>query len=161
MTFAQGRIGRKELWFGWIKLFFINIALAIPFQIWKFSATRGAENLAQYYLRHERWFHISVWFYFLTWLLLAAPNTSLMIRRRHDRNRSGLDVVIYQVCTLASFFVWILLAGNYEFDYVPSGVVPRFGAFDYIFMAVSLPFSMYMLIVLGFLKGVRGPTKYD
>jgi uncharacterized membrane protein YhaH (DUF805 family) len=71
--------------------------------------------------------------------------TDLTVRRRHDRGRSGVDAMIFQILLLASVII-------HSFADAPDIV----GWLD----AVLVLFSLYLFVVLVLLPGNRGENAY-
>lgn len=71
--------------------------------------------------------------------------TDLTVRRRHDRGRSGVDAVIFQILLLASVII-------HSFADAPDMV----GWLD----AILVLYSLYLFVVLVLLPGNRGENAY-
>jgi uncharacterized membrane protein YhaH (DUF805 family) len=71
--------------------------------------------------------------------------TDLTVRRRHDRNRSGVDAVIWQILLLASVII-------HTFADAPDIV----GWLD----ALLVVYGFYLFVVLVLLPGTRGENQY-
>lgn len=91
-------------------------------------------------------------------LVLLWPTLALTLKRAHDRNRPGWDLVLIQVVATAST---VLPADVFETagrafdaaDYVAAAPVIVFGV-------LLLIASLYQLVVLGFLDGTPGPNRF-
>lgn len=71
--------------------------------------------------------------------------TDLAIRRRHDRNRSGVDAIVAAEIGVGNLVLALFRPG------APEGMV---------FGAVGIVVFVYLLVVLIFLPGTRGPNRY-
>jgi uncharacterized membrane protein YhaH (DUF805 family) len=87
-------------------------------------------------------FTTSPWATFAVSLLLAFPWLSLAVKRRKDRGSSGLDVYVYFGLSELALFLTCL------------------GASVLILEVVDFFFALYLLVVLGFLRGTIGPNRY-
>ena len=71
--------------------------------------------------------------------------TDLGVRRRHDRNRSGVDVVVYQLLAVASVIIHLF-----------ADAADIVGWLD-LFLAA---YALYLFVVLVLLPGNRGENRY-
>jgi uncharacterized membrane protein YhaH (DUF805 family) len=131
----RGRIGRTIFWFGAILLLaiFLGITFVIVYQ------TRGIPP------------EIPGMLLVVVQLLLLHPACALMVKRLHNRNRSGyftavlfLPLVVERVRYLGSLF------GQ-----------PERGVVDYFLLGIVLAAGGWFLIELGCLPGTAGPNDYD
>ncbi len=93
------------------------------------------------------------------YLLSAYPFYCLSIKRRHDRNNAGIDVIVYLAGgILLSLMQALGLA--FTVGEVAGMVIPLPTLiFSVLGGALGL-FGIYMIVVLGFLKGTAGPNAY-
>jgi uncharacterized membrane protein YhaH (DUF805 family) len=144
-TTSTGRIGRQQWWIGVIVLAVANIAIqliiAAVFGLWT-----NPSALA--------------WVSLILFLIVAYPLYNLYLKRRHDRDNNGLDGTIY----LAVIVLMVLLqaAGiSVSPQEVPGvGTVVMPNMIGTIMSVILLVYSIYILVVMGFLRGTVGPNQY-
>lgn len=99
------------------------------------------------------------WISLISFAILLYPAAALCIKRRHDRNNSGLDVWIYMGLTLIVALVQALGLGMTTMD-IGGMVVPTPTPLLSVLGIVVGIFAIYLLVVCGFLKGTAGPNNY-
>lgn len=161
----EGRVSRKTWWLGVIGLFVASLILTallslvglgmVNTQTWT-SGTGASQTVASA--------GTTSWGSLIIVVLFAYPSYCLSIKRRHDRDKAGLDFQIWFGLT----FVFSLLsaftstyAGPVDTAAVPSSfpAAPVLGALAIASLAI-LAFGIYMLVVLGFLRGTVGNNSY-
>lgn len=101
----------------------------------------------------------AAWGSLVVFLIFAYPAYCLSVKRRHDKDNAGLDVLIYFGVTALLLLVQALGLG-YTIGDMNGIPVPQPSL---IYMAIGLVggvFGVYMLVVLGFLKGTDGANSY-
>jgi uncharacterized membrane protein YhaH (DUF805 family) len=146
----EGRIGRQQWWIGIIILAVIGIILnwilgmimgaSMTFDLAAMSTPEGMAALAGAMQR-------VAWVGLIVSIVLAYPYIALGVKRRHDKDNNGLDVIIFMVFSI----VYNLLGG---FGWTYGNILGT------ILGIVFLVYAVYMLVVLGFLKGTSGPNQY-
>ncbi len=101
----------------------------------------------------------SGWISLVTFIVLLYPVAAICVKRRHDRNNSGLDVWIYMGLTLVVGLVQALGLGMTVID-VGGITVPSPTPLLSVLGIVVGIFAIYLLVVMGFLKGTAGPNNY-
>jgi uncharacterized membrane protein YhaH (DUF805 family) len=102
----------------------------------------------------------------LLWLSLALqilfiiPAAALCVKRRHDRNSSGIDIWIFFGLSLAVGTLPGLLGIGYRTVEVQGIAFPTPEPWLQAAQVVMAIFSIYLFIVLAFLKGTIGPNNY-
>ena len=91
--------------------------------------------------------------------VFSYPAAALCIKRRHDRNRSGIDVWIYIGIGLALGVMGFLGIG-YTTTQVEGVALPKPEQWLQAVSVVVGIFGLYLFIVLAFLKGTIGPNNY-
>jgi uncharacterized membrane protein YhaH (DUF805 family) len=92
-------------------------------------------------------------------IVFVYPSAAISIKRRHDRNNNGLDVWIYFALVVIVQLISALGVGMSTMDVggtaipVPGPIVTGLG------LIVGI-YAIYLLVVLGFLKGTAGPNNY-
>ena len=90
--------------------------------------------------------------------MLAYPAYCLAVKRRHDRNSRGIDLLGYMALGLVLLIAVTLVANTAPFasaQLPPALMGPSIGLF-----VGFQAYSIYMMFVLGVLKGTDGPNKY-
>jgi uncharacterized membrane protein YhaH (DUF805 family) len=101
----------------------------------------------------------SGWVSLVLFIIVLYPSATIAIKRRHDRNNSGLDVWIYFGLTVIVQLINALGIGMSTMDVggtaipVPGPIISGLG----IILGI---YAIYLLVVLGFLKGTAGPNNY-
>jgi uncharacterized membrane protein YhaH (DUF805 family) len=99
------------------------------------------------------------WISLITFIVLLYPAAAICIKRRHDRNSSGIDVWIYMGLTLVVGLVQAFGLGMTIADF--GGItVPSPTPLMSVLGIVAAAFAIYLLVVMGFLKGTAGPNTY-
>ena len=99
------------------------------------------------------------WVSLVLFLVFLYPSATIAIKRRHDRNNNGLDVWIYFALLVVTQLISALGIGMTTMDIggtsipVPGPIVTGLGFIVGIY-------ALYLLVVLGFLKGTAGPNNY-
>ncbi|MDB5587076.1 uncharacterized membrane protein YhaH (DUF805 family) [Devosia sp. UYZn731] len=154
----DGRVSRKTWWLGVIGLFVAGIVLTIIFSLVGLGATT--------YVREQNVTTASAGLNplgnLVVFVLLAYPSYCLSIKRRHDRDKSGIDFQIW----FGLGFVLTLLgvvtpqsAAPVDAAAVTSMIGPILGGLALLSLALAA-FAIYILIVLGFLRGTVGNNSY-
>jgi uncharacterized membrane protein YhaH (DUF805 family) len=138
----EGRMGRKSFWTGSIFLFLVMLAgflvyLAIVGYDTVMNAPTGSRSSAI----------VS----FMISLILFAPWLALLVKRLHDRGKSG-------------WWSAVFLAPEYTYQFLDAfGVTGGFGRFnmvDYTVGGLYAAVTLWLLVELGFLKGSTGENAY-
>lgn len=101
----------------------------------------------------------SGWVSLVMFLIFLYPVASISIKRRHDRNNSGLDVWIYYALAIIN-----LLLNALGFGLTTTNVqgidIPTPGPISMVLGIILAVYGIYLLVVCGFLKGTTGPNSY-
>lgn len=165
-TKTEGRISRKSWWIGAIVLAVANIVISmliLPL------VGLGGPNMAAIMANTTDPAQIatiatgviqaSAWGSLVVFLIFAYPAYCLSVKRRHDKNNAGRDVLIYFGVTVVLLLIQALGLG-YTMTDIQGVTVPMPSMlFSVIGAAVGI-FGIYMLVVLGFLKGTDGSNDY-
>jgi uncharacterized membrane protein YhaH (DUF805 family) len=92
-------------------------------------------------------------------VILFVPIMALGMKRRHDRNSNGRDLIIYLALTVILLLIQALGIGAGT-TMVGTVAIPSPGP---IFTGLSFIvgiYAIYLLVVMGFLKGTAGPNDY-
>ena len=165
-TTTDGRISRKTWWLAAIGIGVVNIIISLL--IFPMVGL-GGPNTAAIMAAADDPSAVSAlitgslqaagWASLVMFLLFAYPIYCISIKRRHDKNNKGTDVIGYLAVTALLLLVQALGLGYSVADMggtpvpVPSMIYSALGL-------ISLVYAIYMLVVLGFLKGTEGPNQY-
>ena len=167
-TSLDGRIGRKTWWLA-------SIAMAVVILIVEFvilplvglnamvnpaaAIAAGGDATAVSATLVDS-MHKASWVGLIIYIVFGWPIVALGVKRRHDKDNGGMDFIVFYVVALL-----INLAGALGLGYT----MTDFGN-GVTFPTPSLPltiidilygiFAIYMLVVLGFLKGTTGSNQY-
>lgn len=139
LTSFDGRINRKSYWMGALLIFFVFFAAAM--------AILKIFGLAVYSGPYSGDSALSLVFAALV-LFVSIP---LMVKRLHDRNKSGHYV--WPVCILE--LLW--LAGDF------SGITGNTEGSNTLGLSLAAAYlivTLWMLVELGFLRGTSGPNRF-
>lgn len=100
------------------------------------------------------------WISIVLFLVFLYPGAALAIKRRHDRNSSGLDVWIYYGLSLITLVLTALGVGMTPTDFGNGVVMNMPGPIITGLNLIMGVYAIYLLVVLGFLKGTAGPNNY-
>jgi uncharacterized membrane protein YhaH (DUF805 family) len=149
-TSMEGRIGRQSWWIGIIILivvgFILNWVLGMVFGVsynFDLATIATPEGQAAMMATAQK----AGWVSLIVSIVIAYPYVALGVKRRHDKDNNGLDVIVFIVFSL----VYNLLTGL--------GIAAG-NILGTIIGIVFLVYAVYMLVVLGFLKGTTGPNQY-
>lgn len=162
-TSLEGRIGRKQFWIGAVILavagIILNIIVSTLFgagigsQLAIAEGTVSADDIMGMVTR-------SAWANLVCFLILVYPAAAMMIKRRHDRANSGTDVWIYLGLSVLLLLFQAFGIG-YEMTDLGNGMqFPAPAAWFSIVGVLVGIFALYLLVVLGFLKGTEGANTY-
>ena len=163
----DGRLNRQPFWISVLVLVVAGIVLN-----WLLLAVSGAngmvdiqaliaggktsEEISAMVLDLSR---RSGWVSLIVFVILLYPAASISVKRRHDRGNSGLDVWIYMALALVLGLVQALGFGMSVME-VGGMTVPAPTPLLGVLGLVAGIFAIYLLVVLGFLKGTPGPNTY-
>ena len=92
-------------------------------------------------------------------VIFAYPAYALSIKRRHDKDNNGMDVVIYLALSAIVLLIGAFGIG-WETMTVGEMTIPTPSMWlNLLNLAVGI-YAIYLLVVLGFLRGTAGPNQY-
>jgi uncharacterized membrane protein YhaH (DUF805 family) len=167
MTTTDGRISRKSWWLGVVILIVAGIVLSlilgmVGFGIWPNMAafeSGDPQTISQALAASSR---AAAWGGVISFVILAYPGYALSMKRRHDRDNNGLDLQIYYGLTFVLLLLQALGIGYTQMPVpgVEGVTIPQPGMITMILGLVTGIFALYLLVVLGFLRGTPGPNQY-
>lgn len=143
---TAGRIGRRSWWMGVVILAVISIALTWILSLVGLGPNRttGSAGYAQ----------------LIVYLLLIYPSLCLSIKRRHDRDNNAMDIKIITAVSAVLTVLQTFGVGITPTD-VGGGVMMPMPAIWLTALYVILGIAgIYMLVMLGFLRGTVGNNSY-
>lgn len=163
----DGRLNRQPFWISGIILAVVSVVvsllilpllgLSVMPNMSGFSADSTPAEIAALITAAQS---KAGWISLVMFLIFAYPSAAICVKRRHDRNSSGLDVWIYLGLTAVYLLIAALGLGMSVQDFGNGIVVPVPGPITMVFGVVVGIFGLYLLVVLGFLKGTTGPNSY-
>jgi uncharacterized membrane protein YhaH (DUF805 family) len=129
-TGFEGRLNRQRWWIGVIILAIIGIIIS-----WILGAIFGTGLIMNPADATDP-----------AALIFAYPYLAIAIKRRHDRNNNGYDVI--------GFLILELLIN------LLNALGLALGMLSGLLGIILLVYAIYLLVVLGFLKGTAGPNNY-
>ena len=167
MTTTEGRISRKSWWLGVVILIVLGIVVSlvlglVGLSMWPNMAALSSGDAQAISDAVAASMRAAGWGSLISFVILAYPGYALSMKRRHDRDNNGLDLQIYYGL---AFIVLLLQALGVGYTQAPipgvEGVtIPQPGMITNILgIAVGI-FALYLLVVLGFLRGTMGPNQY-
>lgn len=165
LTSTTGRVSRKSWWIGAVALIAVYVvAIIVASSLAGVSAMpnfgamvtdpSGVDpaTVSQSLEDGSRW---EAWIRLAIFAVLAFPCYALAVKRRHDRDNNGADVLICMglvvvLTLLQAVGIGWEIAGGFP---VPTTWLAVVGLLTFIF-------AIYLLVVMGFLKGTAGPNQY-
>lgn len=147
----DGRINRQRFWLGLLLVAVLNIVLSVLLMNLGFGNSQTQSGSVEVDGQLQQQFMRTVFVLaplpsLLLSLLSAVPMTILAIKRRRDRNVSGIDVVVFTALAIVTQL--LVLAG--QGGTLLTGILGT----------VQGIWSLVLLVQLGFLSGTRGPNRY-
>jgi uncharacterized membrane protein YhaH (DUF805 family) len=142
---AEGRIGRKNWWLGVIGLAVAGIVLTVILSAIGLgpSPTTGSAG----------------WGQLIVAVLFLYPSLCLSTKRRHDRDNNGMDIKIVTGVSLVLTLLQTFGVGMTPTD-VGGVMVPMPAVWlSALYVILGLA-GLYLLVVLGFLRGTVGTNAY-
>jgi uncharacterized membrane protein YhaH (DUF805 family) len=162
----DGRIGRKQFWLGVLGLavaYLVVSILILPllgfgqFNMASISSSEDAEATSRAFVATAQ---RSIWATLVLNIVFAYPTLALGLKRRHDRDSSGKDLIAYYVLALL-----LVLSQAFGIGYVTTDIgngvmIPTPGTVATALSTIVGLLGLYLLVVLGFLRGTKGPNSY-
>jgi uncharacterized membrane protein YhaH (DUF805 family) len=158
-TSLDGRIGRKTWWLASIGLavvvMIIEFVILTPLGFGPMPATSAADPGAIAAAIHR-----SQWISLIVYIIVGLPILALGVKRRHDKDNNGLDVIVFYGIALLINLAAALGIGYTDTDIGNGTILPMPGMPLTIINILFGIFAIYLLVVLGFLKGTMGANQY-
>lgn len=165
-TSTEGRISRKTFWLGILGIVVVN--LIISFLVFPLVGlgTPSAEAIlaaqsdpAALSALLNGALQASGWASLILFVIFAYPMYAIYLKRRHDKDNNGLDAIIFLV-VIGVTLLMQALGLAYTLTDVGGVSVPMPSMIFSVLGIVVLVYSIYMLVVCGFLRGMAGPNQY-
>jgi uncharacterized membrane protein YhaH (DUF805 family) len=101
----------------------------------------------------------SGWAGLITLIIIAYPLAAISIKRRHDRGSAGMEVWVYLALAAIIALIQALGLGMTTMQ-VGELTVPTPTLLFNIVALITGILGLYLLVVMGFLKGTAGPNAY-
>ncbi len=165
-TGFDGRLNRQRWWIGVVILAVVSliisflilpiIGLGLMPSIPAIDANTTAADVASTISAAQS---KAGWVGLVMFIVFVYPSAAISIKRRHDRNNNGYDVWVYFALVAIMQLVSALGIGMSTMD-VGGTPIPVPGPITMGLSVIVGIFGLYMLVVLGFLKGTAGPNNY-
>ena len=163
----NGRLNRQPFWISgivlgvagfvlnWILLTVTGANAVIDVQ----ALVSGGKTMAEISALLIDFARRSGWISLITFVVLLYPVAAICVKRRHDRNNSGIDVWIYLGLALIVSLVQALGLGMTVTEIAGMTVPAPTPLLSVLGIVVGV-FAIYLLVVMGFLKGTAGANNY-
>lgn len=146
----NGRIGRAGFWLGLVLVILAGTLLSAVLVLLGFGESQSysfVQIVDDAIVRQGMGvrYQLSPWVNLILWTLLFVPLAVVGIKRRRDRDHSGLDVVAFLVLAMLMHMLVIL------------------GAEGVLMFLAQIPLVVWgscLLIYMGLLRGTTGPNRY-
>jgi uncharacterized membrane protein YhaH (DUF805 family) len=101
----------------------------------------------------------SAWLSLVIFVIFVWPGAAVMIKRRHDRGSSGIEVWVFYGLEALSILIQAFGFG-YSMQDIGGTQVPMPSMIMMILGVIMLIYSLYLLVVCGFLRGDSGANAY-
>jgi uncharacterized membrane protein YhaH (DUF805 family) len=168
-TSTTGRISRKSWWLGTVILIVVNIVISLLIlpligvsmmpNMAALVADPANVDAAAVSASIADGMRRSGWASLVLFVIFAFPIYALSLKRRHDKDNNGMDAIIYLALVAILLLIQALGIG-WETVTVGTVSLPTPSMWlNILSIAVGI-YAIYMLVVLGFLKGTAGPNQY-
>lgn len=142
LTTTDGRIARKQWWMGVLVLILVGIAASILLAVISFGNPT-----------------VMAWGGFIVSLVLLWPSYCIGVKRRHDRDNDGKDLI---ALIALSVLLNLMQAAGIGMTVTDMGgvAVPTPDLWLAILQGLVFLFVIYMLVQVGLLRGTPGPNSY-
>ena len=165
-TGFEGRLNRQPFWISGIILAVVSVVISLlilpllGLSIFPNLNVDGSTSAADIAAIVSAAQSRGAWIGLVLFAIFIYPSAAICIKRRHDRNSSGLDVWVYFGLALVSQLLTALGIGMTLTDMGNGIVIPTPGPIGMALGVALGIYAIYLLVVLGFLKGTAGPNQY-
>jgi len=163
-TSFEGRIGRKQFWLGAVVLVIAGMVVALLLSTLFGFGMFGAMNEMQIAMMPDVDTQMDMmmrtgWVNLLIFLIFLWPSAALSFKRRHDRGAAGTEIWVFYALEAVLLLLQVtgLAYSVYEIDGLAMAGPNLLTAILSFVLGI---FGLYLLVVIGFLKGDTGPNAY-
>ena len=167
-TSTDGRISRKTWWLGVLGLIVVNLIISILILplvgvsiMPNFAAMVTDPNADPAVLAASiaSAVRTAAWVNLVLFAIFAYPAYALSIKRRHDKDNNGMDVIVYLGLSAVLLLIQALGFGM-ETMTIGEVTIPTTAMWLNLLMFALGIYGIYLLVVMGFLRGTAGPNQY-
>ena len=166
-TTTDGRISRKSWWLGTVIIIVVNIVISflvlpifgtsmMPDVSAIMSGTADPAALSQLAADAVQ---RSAWVSLILFVVFAYPIYALGLKRRHDRDNNGMDLIVYLGLTALVLLIQALGFGMGTTT-IGGMTIPTPEMWLTLLNFAIGVYAVYLLVVLGFLRGTAGANQY-
>lgn len=166
-TTTDGRISRKTWWLGVVGIMVVSLIISLillpllgvsmmPNVAGMMDGTVDTAALAESMSAAMR---TSAWVNLIMFAIFAYPMYCLGVKRRHDKDNSGMDVVVYLGLTALVLLIQAIGIGM-ETMTIGDMTVPTTAMWLNLLLFALGIYALYLLVMLGFLRGTAGANHY-
>lgn len=166
-TTTTGRISRKQWWLGVLGLFLASIVLSLVMSVIGFGAWAGVPaidpnnpDMAALSAEVADSIRRSAWASLVMYAIMAYPSYCLSVKRRHDRDNAGVDVLVFMAVNGVVLLLQALGVGVTMVDMGNGLTMPTPSMWLGTVSLLIAIGGIYLLVVLGFLRGTDGANSY-
>ncbi len=164
-TSMDGRIGRKTWWLATTALMMVWFAILVPISLAHLAdLTDLQEHLgtdaAAASMAFAKITSRQHWLNLIAYVISVVPLTALCVKRRHDRNNSGRDVMVVYALYFIFGIINLLGIGYVAKDLGNGVMVPQPSLYLIIASAPVAIYGLYLFVLMGFFKGTDGANEY-
>lgn len=167
-TTTEGRIGRQRWWIGVLILVVVNILISLVIlplvgvsMMPNMAAVMSPDGVdaAAVSQAIANGITRSAWASLVLFVIFAYPGYALSVKRRHDKDNNGMDVLIYMGLTFVVLLLQALGIG-WETMTVNGITFPTPSMWLNGLNLIVGIYAIYLLVMLGFLKGTTGENSF-
>ena len=164
-TSTEGRIGRGRWWLGVVILIVAAIIVSLILSlvglgVWPNVGTLDPNNPQAFVDSAAAASRTAAWGSLLSFIILAYPSYALSVKRRHDRDNAGVDLLVYYGLSVVMLLLQALGIGMGTTDLGNGIIIPTPSTPIMLLQVVMGIYDIYLLVVLGFLRGTPGTNQY-
>lgn len=144
---TEGRISRKTFWLGSIVLSLVGLLTGLAVFVPLIVFGQGLMSDSRVAIQ------VIMGFNLVQTAAYAYPAYCLAVKRRHDRNSRGWDLLGYMAVMGAMLAAYVIVAASGTLGSL------RFSPVSWLGYGIQA-YGIYMFVVLGLLKGTSGTNSY-
>lgn len=148
----DGRIGRQKFWISAIILLVVSLLVGWALHFIGLGTVRVSSGMVSFDNGNSMQFSRSLFILsplggILHTIIMLWPVAAVSLKRRHDKGSPGYDVLVFLALNVGGELLLLL------------GLAPSHILVGPISLVTSV-LGVYLLVVMGFLKGEDGPNKF-